>query len=219
MSTRAQSVHTVPAATQGRFLVSRPSMPPVGILVGFHGYGENAASHLAELERLDAAGAWLLVAVQGLHRFYSRHGQVIASWMTSEDREAAIADNIRYVADVVRSVRREAIASARLVYAGFSQGAAMACRAAAFAGLPCDGLIMLGGDIPPEIHADDAVTLPPVVLGRGRRDDWYSQAKQDADQAFLDRRGIDVEVVIFDGGHEWSDVFRTAAGRMLGRLS
>lgn len=219
MNDDGYSVHVLPATTHGRFLVSRPDDAPVGILVGFHGYGENAAIHLEELRRLRGARRWLLVAVQGLHRFYNRQGQVMASWMTSEDREEAIADNIDFVASVVRAVRQQAGEAVPLVYAGFSQGTAMACRAAAYAGHRGDGVIMLGGDIPPEIQADEAVRLPPVILGRGRQDDWYTQEKLEADRAYLERRGIDVEVVLFDGGHEWTDTFREAASGLLRRLT
>jgi len=42
--------------------------------------------------------------VQGLHRFYrSRSEIVVASWMTKQDRELAIGDNIDYVRRAVES--------------------------------------------------------------------------------------------------------------------
>ena len=47
--------------------------------------------------------------------------------MTRQDREAAIADNIDYVDRVVAATRT---AAEPLVFAGFSQGVAMAFRAA-----------------------------------------------------------------------------------------
>ena len=41
-------------------------------------------------------GRWS--SIQGLHRFYQRRtNEVIASWMTRQDRELAIADNLAYV--------------------------------------------------------------------------------------------------------------------------
>ena len=50
--------------------------------------------------------------------------------MTKEDREPAIADNTAYVANVLSAVAEEFGLTRPLIYAGFSQGVAMAYRAA-----------------------------------------------------------------------------------------
>src|SRR5947207_4557831 len=116
----------IEARTHGRFLVEWG--PPERLLVGFHGYGENADESLAQMLRIPGAGDWTVVAVQALHRFYRGRGSgiIAASWMTSQDRERAIRDNIDYV----RSIVAEFPAPRRLVFLGFSQGVAMAYRAA-----------------------------------------------------------------------------------------
>src|SRR5687768_6424774 len=132
---------------------------PDCLIVGFHGYGETAEIHLAELQRTAGAGEWSLAAVQALHPFYSKGGTVIgANWMTSLDRELAIADNVAYV----RRVVTELPPAKTLVFLGFSQGAAMAARAAAE--IPATGLLLLGGDIPPDVRGRD---IPPLFLARG----------------------------------------------------
>jgi hypothetical protein len=78
------------------------------LVVGFHGYGQSAEDMLSELERIPGNERWTLLSVQALHRFYSRgHERVVASWMTSQDRELAIADNLAYVDRVVGSVVAE----------------------------------------------------------------------------------------------------------------
>ena len=91
----------IEACTHGRFLVEWG--PPERLLVGFHGYGENADESLAQMLRIPGAGDWTVVAVQALHRFYRGRGSgtIAASWMTSQDRERAIVDNIDYVRSVV----------------------------------------------------------------------------------------------------------------------
>ena len=100
-----------------------------GILAGFHGYMENAASQLARLEQMPGSEAWTLVSIQALHRFYrGRSQEVVASWMTREDRETAIADNVQYVRAAIAAV--EGGAPTAVIYAGFSQGVATAFRAA-----------------------------------------------------------------------------------------
>jgi predicted esterase len=186
--------------THGRYLVRQGESNR--LLAGFHGYGENAQLHLAELEKLDSD--WTLVAIQALNRFYTRSEEIVASWMTREDRELAIDDNIHYV----RRVIEELGPHEKLVFAGFSQGAAMAYRAAA--SIRCDGVFVLAGDLPPDV----ASLSVPVLIGRGERDDWYTGEKLKKDLSFLPQ----AETCVFDGGHEWSDSFRAAANEFLSRL-
>ena len=213
---RTARVRSLAAEVQGRYLVAVPEVSNPPLLVGFHGYGENAERHLDELQKIHGAAQWLLCGVQALHPFYnSKTQEVVASWMTRLDREQAIADNIRYVADVVSAVKREIEVAPVLVYAGFSQGVAMAYRAAAGSGHLCQGLIVLGGDFPPELKEKDLSPFPPVLVGRGRYDDWYDEGKMQADLDFLSSRGIAVETCVFDGGHEWAETFLQAAGAFL----
>lgn len=131
-----------------------------GTLVGFHGYGETAEASLAQLRQIPGAEEWRLVAIQALHPFYTKGGEVVASWMTRQDRELAIADNVGWVAAVLAAIGP----ASPLVFAGFSQGAAMAARAAARF-QPCAGAILLGGDIPPDLLDPEPATLPPSFSG------------------------------------------------------
>src|SRR5207249_7184566 len=122
----------IAAGVHGRYLMDAPAGPgPHPLLVVFHGYKENAEAHLEQLQRVPGAARFVLVAVQSLHLFYSKSGDVVGSWMTRLGREHAIEDNVRYVGAVVAEVKRHLPAAGGLVYAGFSQGASMAYRAAA----------------------------------------------------------------------------------------
>jgi predicted esterase len=200
----------------GRFLIETPADPAgCPLLVGFHGYGETADKHLEELRKIPGSTQWVLCAVQALHPFYNRTGEVIASWMTRLDRELAIADNVRYVTSVVDELRRTLPVSGDLVFLGFSQGAAMAYRAAAGSGHPCRGVVVLGGDVPPEIESRDLSAFPPVLLGRGSSEEWYDAAKMEHDVGLLRAKGVDIRPVVFTGGHEWTNEFRAAAGEFL----
>jgi predicted esterase len=138
--------------------------------------------------------------------------------MTSLDREQAIRDNVAYVQAVVTDLRNTNSPDTPLVYAGFSQGVAMAYRAAVGAPLRCDGLIALAGDVPPELQHTAADRWPSVLLGCGRDDSWYTPAKLQANLAFLESRSISLDTVVFDGGHEWHADFYVAAGRFLERI-
>ena len=200
---------TIETTTHGRYLLEERGAER--LLVGFHGYAETAEDHLAQLAQIPGIDRWSVAAVQALHPFYTRAGSIVASWMTSLDRELHIAGNLAYI----RRVLAELPAPKRLVFSGFSQGAAMAARAAA--SIECAGLIMLGGDISPEVKAKADVKLPPVLLGRGTRDEWYTDEKFNHDLSFLEGR-TRVTRCVFAGGHEWTEEFRAAAGEFLRSL-
>jgi predicted esterase len=207
----------IEARTHGSYLVRRPDrLEPRPALVGFHGYRENAGLHLDAMARIPGAEHWLLVAVQGLHLSYTREQDVVASWMTRQNRNEAIADNIEYVGRVLDAVAREYGARSALVFAGFSQGGAMAYRAAAH--YPADAVIVLAADVPPDVASGTPLPLPPVLIGRGTRDKWYTEARHAADLAALGRLGTAVDSCVFEGGHEWADPFYLEAARILRRV-
>lgn len=207
---------TIPTGTHGRYLVDIPAHSRA-TLIGFHGYQENAAIAFDVLRQVAAGRPVGLVSVQGLHRFYTRSNDVIAGWMTKEDRELAIADNVAYVAKVVTAVADEFGLTRPLIYVGFSQGVAMAYRAAALAQWPSDGLIALAGDLPPDV-APLASTLPRVLIGRGTDDKWYTAEKAAKDLAVLAGAGVRVTEDVFDGGHVWSPAFVTRASAFVDEL-
>ena len=213
-------VHSIETPTHGRVLVTKATTRPAsGRLVAFHGYAQSADDALADVLGVPGASTWDIAAVQALHRFYSRgEERVIASWMTRQDRELAIADNVAYVDRVIEQVAPGAGAGS-LVFIGFSQGAAMAYRAAVLGRHRAAGVIALGGDIPPEVKAAGAAALPPVLIGAGDAETWYTGARAEADVAFLASRRVAHDVVRYRGGHEWTEEFRAAAGRWLERVT
>jgi predicted esterase len=214
-------VHVLTTQTTGRFLVRHPANRPAnrGRLVGFHGYGETAERHLEELERIPGADEWTLVSVFALHRFYTKTTDVVGSWMTRLDRERAIADNLVYVNNVLSRTRSAGAATEKLVFVGFSQGVAMAYRAAIHGSESCDGVIALGGDLPPELRNASWTEPPRILIGRGRSETFYTPQKLAADLEILAAHKVPVEVLEFDGGHEWTDEFRHRAGEFLGTIS
>lgn len=204
---------------RGRYLL-RPAEggARAPLLLGFHGYAEDAGAHLSALEAIPGIDDWHVVAVQGLNRFYTRSGEVVASWMTRQDRELAISDNLVWVRSVLAAVRTELVVSGPLAASGFSQGTAMAWRAAALALEGCAGVIALAGDIPPELADEAWISRPRALLGRGDADAWYTVDKLAADVALLSGLGLEVHRSEFVGGHVWTEPFRAAAGGFLARL-
>ena len=209
----------IPATVHGRYLIRSATNDCRGLVFGFHGYGTNAEHLLEEMAAIPDISDWTLVAVQALHPFYNtKTGEVVASWMTKLDRELAIGDNIRYVSAVVEQIQEETGVEGPLVYVGFSQGVAMAYRGAAGAGHPSQGLIALGGDVPPELADRDLDGFPPVLIGRGSREEWYSQGQLESDVAVLRAKGIAVETCVYNGGHEWTKEFRQRCTKFLTQI-
>ena len=234
----------IATTTHGRYLVEPPSSSgPAPMLVGFHGYAEAAEAQMERMRAIPGADRWLLVCVQGLHRFYQRRtNEVIASWMTRQDRESAIADNLAYVEGVIDVVSsafadqggrelppsRESAATRfggtgrrdrlRLVFAAFSQGVAMAFRAASATARQVDGIICVGGDVPPEIDTALLAHVRRALVCRGASDEWYTDAKFQHDIARLRESGAAVHAVAFDGGHEWSEAVLGNAATFLQEL-
>ena len=207
---------TIAAATHGRYLVEPPlSAGTAPVLFGFHGYAEGAEAQLDRLRAIPGAERWRLVAIQGLHRFYQRRdNQVVASWMTRQNRELAIADNLAYVSGVMAEVARE-FPPSRVILAGFSQGVAMVFRAAAAAAPPVHGVIVVGGDVPPELDAPALARVGAALVCRGAEDPFYSPEKFDNDARRLREAGVEVRPLLYPGGHEWSPEVIRAAGLFL----
>jgi predicted esterase len=202
---------TIETSVHGRYIYDDRQSDH--LVVGFHGYAETAEIHYQELLKIPGIEAWSICAIQALHPFYagrSAGGRVAASWMTRQDRELAIADNIRYVQRVLHALPRPK----KLVFLGYSQGSAMAWRAAAF-GEAADGLIVFGSEMPPEVVPAIA-KLPPILVARGTNEEWYTAEKFESDLKQLER--ADVTKLIYEGGHEWTDEFRSAAGDFLRRV-
>ncbi len=202
----------VEAPAHGRVVV-RPARPPCGLLVGFHGYMETAEIQMQRLLEIPDLDSWTLVSAQGLNRFYrGRSEEVVAGWMTRQDRDAAIEDNVAYLDRVIRTTRAD---DEPIACIGFSQGVAMAFRCAVRAASRAAAVVAVGGDVPPELLADRAASFPRVLLARGNRDDWYTARTLDVDASALRSRGIEVETLVYEARHEWTTAISVAAGRFL----
>lgn len=196
----------------GRVLVQEAA-DPAAVVAGFHGYMESGAMQMERLQGLAGAGRWTLISIQGLHRFYrGRSEEVVAGWMTRQDRDEMIADNIEYVD---RAIEAAAPPGVPLFTTGFSQGVAMAFRAGLRGRRRASGIVAVGGDVPPELLADPAPTFPPVLLARGERDDWYTTAKLEADVTALRGRGSRVETLVYPAAHEWTSEVAAAASAFI----
>lgn len=213
--TTHETIDTIAVQTHGRYVLR--AQPSPRLLVGFHGYGESAETQFGRLVAVAGTTPWSLLSIQGLHRFYERRtDRVVASWMTRQDRDLAIADNLAYVARVLERVSVDWSAIRSVVFAGFSQGVAMAFRAAVNSagsgGRHCH-VIAVGGDVPPELDAHALGRLSSVLLCRNADDSWYTESRFQGDIERLAAVPTVVQAVTVAGGHAWSTDVSEAAGR------
>jgi predicted esterase len=75
---------------------------------------------------------------------------------------------------------------------------------------------MLAGDIPPDV-VPHLAELPPLLIGRGTADGWYTEQKAAADLRQLADSPLTPQVHVFEGGHVWDDSFIMAAAQFLDR--
>ena len=91
----------------------------------------------------------------------------------------------------------------------------MAFRCAVGLGRPVDGVIALGGDVPPELDASALSRIRTVLLARGQRDELYTAGKMSSDERRLRAAGVNVQSFSFDAGHDWTLAFNHAAAEYL----
>lgn len=209
-----------PAVVHGRYFVRPAAAGATGLwLVGFHGQGQTAEIFLGPLARTPRSDRWLVASVQGLNRYYAGRTQdVVANWMTRQDREYAIADNVAWVDGVLDRLAAEFGEPRAIVFAGFSQGVAMAYRAALLGRRECAAVVACGGDVPPELERGAPRPWPAVLAATGSSDGWYTPARLEDDAGFLRSVRPDARIVVFEGGHEWGEGVTAPAGELLAAL-
>src|SRR5437762_4601965 len=174
-----------------------------------HGYGQLAGRFLRRFEPI-ADGTRLVVAPEGLSRFYVGDGQhreqpVGATWMTREDRLNEIADYVKYLDAVYAEVVRGAAAEVRIRALGFSQGAATVSRWAALGTARLDDLVLWGGELPPDLDlvaAEQRSKRLRTTIVTGKQDAYITPKVLAGIERRLTERAIPFRTQVFEGGHE-----------------
>lgn len=169
-----------------------------------HGYGQLASYFLTHFEAIQSPQR-VMVAPEGLSRFYLKgtHGRVGASWMTKEDREAEIEDQIAYLDQVLahleaRQVGKEPL---KLVLLGFSQGVATLWRWVNRGRPRPDWFILWAGDMPAETERIAGLTHMQLRGVVGSRDEFLTPEVRQNLERRLQKMGIHVPFQTFEGGH------------------
>jgi len=176
------------------------------IWVVLHGFGMLARNFIGWF-RPAVTPHRLVVAPEALNRYYlkPRERKVGATWMTSHDRLAEIADYVRYLDLLLAEVRREFDApTAPVQVHAFSQGAATGCRWVALGEVRPARLVLWGGGVPPDLDLaahGDSLSAAGLTVVLGDRDEYITEADVDRESVRLQEAGVRVTMERFRGGH------------------
>ena len=183
-----------------------------------HGYGHLANEFLNSFSVLNN-GHHLIVAPEGLHRFYlyGATGKVGASWMTKEDRGNEILDYLHYLDRVYLEIMSSLDAEAVRVNAlGFSQGTATACRWALQGKSRIQRLILWGGDFPTDTDwqaSRERLSTMDIRMVYGDADLYLNPAFLKEQEERLRQHQVKVGFSTFKGGHEIDAVMLTTLAK------
>ncbi|NNC94860.1 MAG: hypothetical protein HKN92_04810 [Chitinophagales bacterium] len=173
-----------------------------------HGYGQTALSMMKSCAGLKSDSRFL-IAPEGLSRFYWEQfsGKVVASWMTSDDRETEISDYTRYLNklyDQVQSISPDC----KMICLGFSQGVATGTRWVSRNQRKFQKIISIAGAPAKEIDWNDPtdpINSIPHLYIVGNDDRWIDEKAIDRTRAKFDATGLNFEIEIFEGDHSIND--------------
>ena len=186
---------------------------PRELWIVLHGYGQLARRFIRHFAPL-AVGHRLIVAPEALSRFYLDHPgragvanpRVGATWMTREDREAEVADQVAYLDALCDGLLAQGDGPApRLHVLGFSQGVATATRWLAHGRTRATRLVLWSGRIPADLFpmaADHPVRRLHIDIVTGDDDALATPDVLAEQEELRTRNGLQVTAHRHAGGHQ-----------------
>ncbi len=176
------------------------------VWIVMHGYGQLASGVMQHFTGLDPQ-THFVVAPEGLSRFYVNglYGKVGASWMTSEDRELEIKDQLHFLDRVyeqfVSPMNQEKL---RIHALGFSQGVATLTRWLVHRKPDIDSIIFWAGTAPfSEIEAcTEPFSRVPWYFVIGDEDEFLPEkAVQRHLKNLEEKSGSKIRILRYKGRH------------------
>lgn len=182
-----------------RYEVLHHGTRPKKVLYVLHGYGQLVKYFIRKFNELPEDV--LIVAPEGMHRFYleGSSGRVGASWMTREDRETDIKDNLAYLEELDRIVSQKFNVQERYLL-GFSQGGATASRWEELGTVTFHGVIIWASVFPPDLSKQACNGSGNHYFIIGNQDPFFHSEQQDEICAFYEDKGY--EIIRYDGSHD-----------------
>ncbi len=169
------------------------------LIIVLHGYGQLAEFFIRKFNQIPED--YLVVAPEGMHRFYlnGTSGRVGASWMTKEDRESDITDNLIWLSKLFSQLTEQKTFE-KTILLGFSQGGATAARWFYSKKVPFDQLILWASVFPPDLEKPQINSNSNNYFVIGTDDEYYNAEAQKNEIEFYEKIGF--QTLQFEGKHD-----------------
>ena len=169
------------------------------LIIVLHGYGQLAEFFIPKFNKIPED--YLVVAPEGMHRFYlnGTSGRVGASWMTKEDRESDIADNLNWLSQLFTELTEQKTFE-KTILLGFSQGGATAARWFYSKKVLFDQLILWASVFPPDLERPIIQSNSNNYFVIGTEDEYYNTEAQISEIKFYQNIGFNT--LQFEGRHD-----------------
>ncbi|MBO6516202.1 MAG: phospholipase [Bacteroidia bacterium] len=172
------------------------------VWIVLHGYAQLASDFIQNFQPL-VSSTTAVIAPEGFHRFYRKgfYGDVVASWMTKEDRLNDIEDYLGFLNTVVDRFCSE---RHQLHILGFSQGVATACRWVADGRVQPYSLTLWAGSFPRDIDLPggaENIRNTRTFLAYDEADPFRTEESWAKQLDFFKQIGLTPTKYQFSGGH------------------
>jgi predicted esterase len=173
------------------------------VIVACHGYAQLANYFLKWFETPKIENT-VIIAPEGLNRFYWEgfSGNVVASWMTKEDRSSDIEDYIFFLDNILKSLPLND--KIKINALGFSQGAATVARWVEKTNYPIENLILWAGVFPEDVPLQtlNQKLKYPIQVLFGDNDQFFSSTQIEAYKEKIMVMDTKMEFTMFEGQHK-----------------
>ena len=188
------------------FQLGNPGNDTSIVWVVLHGYGMLSEFFIQKFKKLENKNT-LILAPEALNRFYidTNYGRVGASWMTKDERQDDIKENIKYLNSLMDQIIKDIGHNRfKINVLGFSQGGATACRWLFKSKLKFENLIMWAGDIPKDTLTEDNRLKwndMNTHLVMGKKDELINEEMKAKFLKLVTDYKLDYKLTLYDGDH------------------
>jgi predicted esterase len=191
------------------FILGNLSDSTEEVLIVLHGYAQLAHYFIKKFNFLSNKKR-VILAPEGLSKFYwqGMNGRVVASWMTKEDRQNEIKDQITYLDKIYLTIKKKS-PEATITVLGFSQGTATLCRWLAASEYKVQRILLWAGGIPEEVMESPFIQHTHFEIIIGDQDEFIPKEHIEIMEKSFNENGISFDLTLFEGKHSIdSDVLK-----------
>ena len=171
-----------------------------------HGYGQPAKSMIKHFKVLNLDKHYI-VAPEALSRFYWNgfDGEIVASWMTAEDRANEIKDYVHYLNELYAQITSKINKPVQINVLGFSQGATTVSRWVGAGKVAVNRLVLWAGLFAEDLDWKTASPIfqkAAIFFVYGTKDPYIKAEYLEKAQTVMQNNHLKYKTITFEGKHE-----------------